>query len=127
MNATAAPTRKCRRCAGTGMTGFGHVEGGVCFGCKGEGVVARDMRTPEQKRAEMTGFVRRNALVAALNDYATQTFGVGSDEACFTAWGRDHLEQADPTRHAKLLDSVEAGRLESVIAALVTYYQGIAK
>lgn len=127
MNATAPRTRKCRRCDGTGMTFFGHVEGGICFGCQGEGVVAVDTRTPEQKRADMAAFVRRNALVKLLNDYARTTYGVGSDQECFTAWGRDMLEQADPIRHAKLLDSIEQGRYEAVIAGLATYYQESAK
>lgn len=29
--------RKCNRCKGTGLTGFTHVKGGICFGCTGTG------------------------------------------------------------------------------------------
>ena len=109
------------------MTGFGHVEGGVCFGCEGNGVVPVDTRTPEQKRADKATFIRRNELVQKLNAYARDTYGIGTDQECFTAWGRDMLEQADPIRHAKLLDSVEQGRYEAVIAGLMGYYQENAK
>lgn len=28
---------KCNRCGGTGYTSFKHIEGGVCFACRGRG------------------------------------------------------------------------------------------
>ena len=113
----AKDTRRCGRCKGSGTVDLGG-QGGFnlasCRNCWGTGTVL----IGEARRRAVAAYTRRCELVRVLRVRAEQ---LGHDTAYAVQDGRDHLETHAPERHARLLDSVEAGRLDAVIAALVEY------
>lgn len=114
-----ASERRCERCAGTGfIRTYMHVLAGICHGCNGTGRIT--VYTAAEKAAMATAFTRRNALIRALNNRATE---LGRDCAYEVADGRDHLETHVPDRHALMLDAIENGRTDDVITCLRAYAQ----
>lgn len=101
-------TRTCTRCQDANGVPTGIVHGGECFLCRGTGSYTRETvdaatRAAGRRRAEAIGILR-----AAGISYRATT-------------ARIHLEETAPERHARLVDSVLAGRVADVLAALTAY------
>jgi hypothetical protein len=109
-----ATTGKCRRCSATGSVDLGGGNLVTCRNCGGCGRVL----VGEARREAIAAYRRRCDLIRVLNTAAEQ---LGRDTADAVQAGRDHLETHAPDRHARLLDSVEQGRTDAVVAALVGY------
>lgn len=111
------PMRPCRRCKGTGIF---HIWSGPidCRNCGGTGKIpsVRDSR----RLGEASD--RRNRLVKAMYARAEERDGRrnGSTHSK-TRQGQSLLEQDEPHRLPALLDSLEAGRVDEVIDALIAY------
>lgn len=117
------PKRKCRRCKGTGI--FQTLNGPVtCASCLGRGKVpsARD-----QRRLNAEG-ARRSCLLKAMYKRAEERDGHRNGDIDFkVGQGYGQLEQNEPHRLDALFDSLEAGRIDDVIDALVAYRNAKAK
>jgi hypothetical protein len=106
---TATRTRKCTRCQDANGIPTGIVRGGECFLCGGHGHYTREIVTAEAKQAGR----RRAAAIEALRQDAR--YGWREQQA------RIDLEERTPERHAKLIESVMAGRVDAVVSGLVAY------
>lgn len=114
--ATKPATRACPRCCGTGEKFHG-----MCFLCKGIGTI--DLTRRSVKVDPLLG-ERRYQLILALREHAMELDGYPNGPiAAESAWGRDLLESREPERHAHALTSIEQGRTDDVIHALVAYYR----
>lgn len=108
-------TRTCPRCSGTGEKFHGR-----CFRCHGVGTVELADRTPKIDPAIGK---RRYRLILVLRERAMQLDGHANGTIEFeSSLGRDLLETREPERHARALTSIEQGRTDDVIRALITYY-----
>jgi hypothetical protein len=107
-------TRKCTRCQDATGTPTGVVAGGECFLCRGEGEYTREVVTAEAKAAG----ARRAAAVDILR-MATQDMPNRARITLLDA--RSLLEDTEPERHARLVDSVLAGRTLAVLESLAVY------
>lgn len=120
-------TVKCRRCNGTGIwTGWTPAgRGGECFGCDGTGSLVITRYTVEEKAAIQDRLRRRNDAYTAIDSRARELGKqVGDSELRWDAtYGFAALEEQEPERYAKMLDSLDAGRLDEVINALAAYYR----
>lgn len=110
--------QKCRRCRGTGQ----YANRGFCFRCHGGGIIDVTRYTPAEKAERIRYAARRTAAVNALH------YGVAKQKDWQTAEvrlnipvGFDLLEMNEPERFAKMLDSLEAGRVYDVAIALAAY------
>lgn len=120
-------TAKCKRCNGTGVwTGWTPAgRGGECFGCDGTGlkVITRYTAAEKAERQERLG--RRSRSLALITERGRE-LGTerGDAELMWDAeYGFAALEDRDPGRYAKMLDSLEAGRVDDVVDALAAYYR----
>lgn len=113
---TPKGSRRCRRCGGSGQ--FSH---GQCFNCLGAGFT-----TPQPKATPRHTISpsRRAATITAIRTRATELDGFrnGPTET-ETSWARSLLEDNEPSRFERLVISVEAGRIDDVISALIGYYR----
>lgn len=107
-------TTKCRRCNGTGIW----AGRGECFGCNTAGVRTNTRYTAAEK-AERARFQAR--FSAARETTKTYAATLDSDTQWNADYGFLHLRDDEPDRFAKLLDSVEAGRVADVVLALAEY------
>lgn len=112
--AATTKTRKCTRCQDSTGTPTGIVCGGECFLCHGNGTVTREVVTAEAKAAG----ARRAQAIQILR---TATAALPNRTRCTLMDSRSHLEETAPDRHARLIESVLAGRTEAVVAALAAY------
>ncbi|MEU0098237.1 hypothetical protein [Streptomyces sp. NPDC006267] len=118
-------TVKCVRCGGTGvydgMTAAGR--GGECFGCNGTGRKTVTRYTAEEKatlRARKLRFDRALELVQRRSKALAATAGsVDLEDAAF--YGFLALRDGEPDRFLKMLDALDAGRLDDVIHCLAKY------
>jgi hypothetical protein len=110
----ATRTRKCTRCQDSNGVPTGIVLGGECFQCRGAGNVTREVVTADAKAAGR----RRAQAVATLR---AATAALPNRTRCTLMDSRSHLEETAPERHARLVESVLAGRTDAVIAALTAY------
>ncbi|MGY0062793.1 hypothetical protein ACWY4P_40710 [Streptomyces sp. LZ34] len=111
------PKRPCRRCNGTGL--YPTVSGpDYCFSCAGTGKVP----SPRDQRRIRAEDARRHRLLKAMYARAEERDGHRCGDIEFqTGQGFGVLEQKEPHRLDALFDSLEAGRIDDVIDALVAY------
>lgn len=107
-------TRKCTRCQDADGNPTGIVAGGECFLCHGNGEVTREVVTAEAKAAG-----KRRAAAVDILRMATQDMPTRARVTLLDA--RSLLEDTEPERHARLIDSVLAGRTLAVLEALAVY------
>jgi len=119
-------TITCRRCGGTGayngMTAAGR--GGVCFGCDGRGVKTVTRYTAEEKAAREL-FAQRIADARAQVKARARELGGGrrnSELETSANYAFGYLRDEAPDRFLRMLDSVEAGRLDDVVRHLAAYW-----
>ncbi len=121
MTATATEpkvrTRKCGRCRGTGM--WRPLK--VCLRCDGTGEIAI-VSAADRAAAKAVADRRYAALLKIQARAAERDECRNGSVAGETTWGFNLLEEREPERFATCLDSIEAGRLDSVIDALVAYF-----
>jgi hypothetical protein len=103
--------RKCTRCLDANGVPTGVVRGGECFLCRGAGTYVRQTVTAEAKLAGQ----RRAAAIQALRQ-AGITWRQSN--------ARIELEESSPDRHAKLINSVLAGRVTDVLDGLTALADG---
>lgn len=120
-------TVKCSRCSGTGvyggMTAAGR--GGECFGCNGSGVKTVTRYTAEEKAAMQALKLRTDHALEQIKARTRELSGRrNSNQEWDALYGFVALRDADPERYVRMLDSLDAGRLDEVIHALVKYYRG---
>jgi hypothetical protein len=101
---------KCTRCRDANGVPTGTVRGGECFQCHGTG--ERPQSSPVSV-AEREAGKRRMAAINAL-----RAAGITWKQQA----ARSDLEELEPERHLRLIDSVLAGRTSAVLAALDAYY-----
>lgn len=107
--------KKCGRCNGTGF-----FSRGFCFRCQGATTVTITRYTAAEK-AERARYAARHAAAYDAIVRTRHTWLAPQDRVhLYGAF--DLLEMRDPDRFAKMLDSLDAGRLHDVINALVAYY-----
>lgn len=115
-------TAKCRRCSGTGVW----FESGFCFGCNGSGVKTITRYTAEEKAAKRTLAERTHGALERIKT-RTRELADGRRNSrleWYAQYGFIALREREPERFAKMLDSLDAGRLDDVIHALAKYYRG---
>jgi hypothetical protein len=107
-------TRDCKRCNGTGFYG----DRGICGLCGGNGTRTHTRLTAAEK-AERANLERRISAAHQTLRHAAKPLGLFryQVESAFI-----HLQMHAPERFAKLLDSVEAGRVADTARALVAYF-----
>lgn len=111
------PKRPCRRCKGTGTF---HVSTGPvsCAQCWGTGKVS----SPRDRRRINEAATRRYALLKAMYARAEERDGRRCGDVDFhTHQGYSLLEQHEQHRLDALFASLEAGRIDAVIDALIAY------
>lgn len=119
---TPKGARRCRRCNGTGEFSRTH---GMCFNCQGAGFTYPTSKTTP--RHGISG-ERRTATINAIRTRATELDGHRNGPIeTETSWARSLLEDNEPDRFARLVTSIEAGRVDDVIAALRTYHHAKAR
>lgn len=108
-------TTKCKRCNGTGVW----MGRGECFGCNMAGVRTHIRYTATEKAEKDARQARVSAVRNAIWSWAEANLSK------LDRWdaqdGYIALRDREPERFEKLLASVEAGRLEDVVRALVAY------
>lgn len=120
-------TAKCRRCNGTGV--WSSATGGLCFRCNGRGVVTITRYTADEKAAMRSlllrmGQVRTSQALAQIKARTQELSGTrNSDLEHESRCGLLALRENDPERYVKMLDSLDAGRLDEVIHSLVEYHR----
>jgi hypothetical protein len=111
------PKRPCRRCNGTGIF---HITSGPvpCASCTGTGNVP-SVRDERRLNAESA---RRSRLLKAMNERIAERAGHRNSDLDFEVYqGYGLLDQNERHRMGALFDSLEAGRVDEVIDALVAY------
>lgn len=111
MTDTAPRSRNCRRCAGSGT-----VSGGACFRCEGIGIDPG----PRPRVVVSPEVIAENRTLDALRRVAA-TRGVA--DKLDTMYAAQLLKDREPARYARMLASVDAGRTDAVIDALLAYYR----
>jgi len=121
-------TRTCRRCQGKGILDCYYFNDfGICRLCGGQGVTPA--YTKEQKAAltrqadlerEFAAHLHANRL-----DRVSYTYPDGTEMRTYVRSivrvAQEHLRDNAPARYELLLTSLERGRTEAVITALVAY------
>lgn len=111
------PKRPCRRCNGTGTF---HITSGPvdCRNCLGTGKVPS---TPDQRRINAEN-ARRARLIRVMNARILERAGNRNSDLDFAVYqGYGLLDANERHRMGALFDSLEAGRVDEVIDALVAY------
>lgn len=120
-------TVKCKRCNGTGVwTGWTPAgRGGECFGCDGTGLKAITRYTAAEKAERQQHLGRRSRSLTLITERGREIGAEQGDaELMWDAeYGFAALESHEPDRFVKMLATLEAGRLDDVIYALVAYYR----
>lgn len=117
--------KTCGRCSGTGL----FFDRGFCFNCWGAKTVTVTVYTPAERADRKRYATRRIAAVYAIKDMAAR---IDTERGCnpadveglfrdWSMWGFGRLETDEPERFAKMLDSIDAGRLYDVTIALADY------
>lgn len=112
-------TVKCRRCSGTGVYG----NTGVCFGCDGTGRLTCTRYTPAEKAAISARRLRTTRALEQIKARAQELAGKNSRFEWDVRYGFTALRDSEPERFTKMLDSLDAGRLDHVIDALAAYHR----
>lgn len=114
-------TVKCRRCSGTGIW----FEAGLCFGCNGAGVKTATRYTAEEKAAKRALAERSYGALKRITTRTRELAGGRRNSRLEwdARYGFTTLRDREPERFAKMLDSLDAGRLDDVIHALAKYYR----
>jgi hypothetical protein len=129
--ATEVTEDPCRRCGGTGIWGgVGGLRGGWCFRCQGAKTVTYTRYTAQEKADMRARWDRRMAALETVKDFAVrldESLGLTSASLegahiSLSVWGFNCLEQKEPERFAKMLDSLEEGRVYDVVRALRDYF-----
>lgn len=113
-------TVACRQCNGTGID-----RGRQCPACKGTRE-QQETRYTAAERAELRELDRRTELARSRVLTRVVELCDGRQDAQLVhdaGRGLEHLREHEPDRFARLLSSVEHGRLDDVIRALSAYYQ----
>lgn len=109
-------TRRCSRCRGTGM--WRPLK--VCLRCNGTGETV--IVTTAERAAAKAASDRRYAALLQVQAGAAKRDGHRNGSVAYDAnWGFRLLEEREPQRFAACLASIEAGRLDHVIDALIAY------
>jgi hypothetical protein len=124
-------TKTCGRCSGKGVIG----NLGWCFDCDGARVVTVTRYTAAEKADMRARGERRIAALEAVRagakridtDRGTSIIDPAGLLHDWSRWGFDRLESTEPERFAKMLDSIDAGRLYEVIIALADYAKAHAR
>lgn len=116
--------KKCGRCGGTGI--FSERCGG-CFNCGGNrsvpgtGRVTVYVYTAEEKAASKLHFERSTRARQIVRETAKALY-VADQMTAEAGWyaeqGVSELREREPERFAKMLDALEAGRIEDTVIAL---------
>lgn len=119
--------KKCGRCGGTGI--YSDRCGG-CFNCggtrafPGSGVVTVTVYTAEEKASRKLLFARASAAYRTVREAALAMRDAGElsvQDEWFADQGVSELREREPERFAKMLDSLDAGRVTDVVKALAAY------
>lgn len=133
--ATKVTENPCRRCGGSGVwSGVGGRAGGWCFRCQGAGTVTFIRYTAQEKADMKVRWDRRIAALETVKDFAARldkslglTRASGEAHVSLSVWGFNRLEESEPDRFAKMLDSLDEGRVHDVVRALADYFKQIAQ
>ncbi|NUQ98317.1 MAG: hypothetical protein HOY79_17795 [Streptomyces sp.] len=116
----------CRRCSGTGIW-FGR---GWCFRCQGVGRVTITRYSAQEKADFMVHWERRMAALEVIKAFAARldeslglTRASGDAHVSLSVWGFNRLEESEPERFTKMLDSLDEGRVYDVVRALSDYFK----
>lgn len=129
--ATEVTEDPCRRCSGTGIWGgVGGQRGGWCFRCQGAKTVTYTRYTAQEKADMKARWNRRMAALEIVKTFAArldESLGLTSasregSHASLSVWGFNRLESDEPDRFAKMLDSLDEGRVYDVVRALRDYF-----
>jgi hypothetical protein len=112
--------KRCGRCGGSGFW----FDRGLCFNCRGAGQVTVTVRTAEEKAASKTLFERATRAYQTVRETAAALYEAGKmdyEAAWYAEHGVNELREREPERYAKMLDSLDAGRIEETVIALSVY------
>lgn len=113
-------TVKCRRCSGTGVYG----NTGICFGCNGTGIKTCVRRTPQEKADQRALQLRTSHALEQIKSRTRERSGQKNSRLETDArHGFTALRDNEPDRFRRMLNSLEAGRLDDVIDALARYHR----
>lgn len=117
-------TTECRRCNGTGIW----AGRGECFGCNAAGTRTHARYTADEKAARKLLAARTISARDLVKARACELAGGrrNSDLEWDANYGFGRLRDEEPERFLRMLDSVEAGRVDSVVHGLVAFYQAAA-
>ena len=108
--------RKCTRCHGSGYW----ADRGECFGCNGTGARAHISYTAAERSEQRARTQRTMAAFDLIKATALRHFPQDRHDAMD---GAIRLRDTAPERFAKMLDSIDAGRIMAVVAALIDFEQ----
>lgn len=113
--------KKCGRCGGTGIYSQTH---GGCFNCggnratPGSGRVTVIVYTKEEKASQKLTWDRTLTARRLIEDCAKARH---HEDRFYAHHGVSELMTREPERFARLLDSIDAGRVADVTEALISY------
>lgn len=114
MNATQTINGECPKCLGSGRVPFRHIEGGVCFQCRGTGRIVGRTNVPASSAAPVEPKLTKEEALQRIENILTNLVGTNGWETLGVVCDR-HDEAYGTGNHR---DEVVKPVIDSILRAI---------